>query len=159
MRILLTIGLGATIVTTLSGCMFLPFDPPAHDPIAIRFEGETLLIVPCETLNATDILMETRGPDTDDEWVPFFDVTGRVSVHGGDEFSTAEDAAPIEGMTTRFSPTLPPGTEISMLFADNSRPYSSSNYFEIGEDGVPQDGWLQWDGTITDEPCGYHAER
>jgi hypothetical protein len=150
--------LAVGITASLSSCMFIPYDPPRHDPMALRFDGSELLVVACESITATDILMSTRGPDTDDEWVTFFEVEGSVDVTAGDEFSMAADADAVDGMAERFSPTLPPGTEVSLLFADNTEPpESNSNYFEIGDDGVPDDGWLQWDGSVTEAPCGYDA--
>ena len=156
MRILTGALVGVALVTVLTSC-----DPVySRDPIAIQRDGPSLVVAVCEPIIATDILLEQRGPDTSRKWVSFYEAHGSIDVRTGDIFSTAEHAPAPAGMVIRTDPHFTAGTEYAFLFADNNKPYrSASNTFEIGDDGVPHDSWLQWDGTLTESPCGYERRR
>jgi len=151
MRIVLSVLVAVLAATTLTAC-----DPPAHDPIAIRMDGGALVVAICESISATTILMESRGPATKDgEWEIFYSWKGSQEIAAGDTFRT-ENADDVEERGVRNTPALIHKTSLSILFSDQVEPFQSvSTHYEIGEEGVPDDGWLQWDGEVTEQPCGH----
>ncbi len=137
-----------TVATLLAGCDYFPPDRAGY-----QRDGDALVVAVCEAIDSRLILMETRGPDTNGDWEAFYEQSGSVGVSVGDTFSTSAAEQDLEGTTLRTSPSLVPGTEISVLFASNQTSFSS--YVTVPADGVPSDAWLQPDGTTSEWPCGY----
>lgn len=145
----IVVGAGAlTVALLLAGCDYFPPDRAGY-----QRDGNALVIVVCEAIDSRLILMETRGPATSGDWEPFYEQRGSVSVSVGDTFSTSAADQDVEGTILRTSPSLVPGTVISVLFS--GRQSSFSSYVTVPADGVPSDGWLTLDGTTSEWPCGY----
>lgn len=130
----------------LTGC-----EPFPADRVGFQLVGEDLVIVPCRSIEATTIIMEVD--DESGALTRFYEVSGPVSVSKGDEFSTAPGASAPPGTSIRFTPELDPGSDIYVAFA--SADDSIISYLTLGEAGIPSDGWLQPDGTVSEWPCGY----
>lgn len=141
------IGVGALVVAvSLSGCDYFP-----PERMGFQIVGGDLVVAVCESIDATSMVMELYTAEG--EATRFYEVTGEVSIAKGDEFSTAADAATPPEASVRFTPELIPGSEI-YVNVRNARDDVIS-FITIGETGIPTDGWLQPDGTISEWPCGY----
>jgi hypothetical protein len=141
----------------LTGCIAFPSDPAPSDPIAIGMRASNLVVVPCASITAAKIYMTVSGPSADDDEITFFEAHGSIKVTAGEEFEMSASAPVIDGVTTRFTPVLTKGSQLYFLFENGSGTKAIANgSFTLTSKGVPQSGWLQWDGAVTKKPCGYH---
>jgi len=111
------------------------------------------LVTVCDSVDADIVLMEQRGPATQDDWEAFLRYEGEVPISPGSTFTVAPGVDTFGPNEDRLTPEFQ-NVHLSFLFSDRIQPYKAIHGdFEVGPEGVPSDSWLIWDGTTTSTPC------
>ena len=144
MGLVLTAAVALTLM--LAGCD----EHLAEGPVAIRKDGEALLVAVCAAIAPDFISMEERAPD--DVWVRFWETSSELQLDEGSILSTDDRAVGIAGDVTN-SPHLLPRSDVSILIKETDRKSSIHGVFLLGDAGLSESQWLQTDGSLTSEPC------
>lgn len=145
----LVILAAAGAVISLAGCENLD-----TGGLAIKREGTSLLVAVCEPIQPTDVNMEERGPASNNRWRTFWKSEQRTALlPAGITLSTSAEAPALSEGELKHDPSMAPGSEIGILLADNSQPYSLRMGFFIPKEGLSDQLWLQQGGTHTEKPC------
>jgi hypothetical protein len=141
-------------VLVLSGCgiQVLPVD--RHEgPIAIRQTADGLAIVVCRSVEVAHLFASYRDESRDVEWARFLDATGTAKIGAG---QTLVGDVP-DGLSGYWKE--PPGLassgaiNIVTVPPENSGDPEFAAMFAVPDGGLPDEMWLQPDGTLHTEPC------
>ena len=132
----------------LTGC-----DPlvSGEDPIAAQLNGSVFSITVCQPWTLTSVLVQTRSSKWGGQWDNVWVADGRTELLSGDVLSSV---APPDGLSISnwAKPTLEPGDSLTItLIGLNAETLDA--IVQVPDSGMPSDGWLQADGTITDSAC------
>jgi len=136
----------------LTSCVYLPV---VYDPypggVAIQVHDEELVIAICHDIEGSSGLLERRNVAKDEEWEPFWTFSASIHLKVGEVLSTDEAITPpIEGESRDWRPAAP-GDDIGVLI--RGEPTNLDDVFRVPSTGLPDDAWLQSDGTETRDPC------
>jgi hypothetical protein len=141
--------LSVTLLAGLTACGIL-MENEAIGPIAMAEEsGEVRLVVCVDTLPVT-VSASERPPD--EAWNEFLDTTEEVRFRAGDDLLR-------DGGESAAWPSLDPGDYMLVQLVDQSvheevpRKLPPQAGFTVPADGMPVDGWLHPDGSVTEGPC------
>lgn len=135
---------------SLSGCDVL-LENQAKGPIAIAEAAGELQVVVCIDAEADAIAMGERPKG--EAWFEFWRVDAPVELEAGDEVFGAVSEAGLRPQGV--APGLNPGDLILVqLIGDGSTGIMPPQAgFVVPEDGMPEEGWLHPDDSVTANPC------
>lgn len=140
---------GGVVVAALTSC-FMADPNGATNPTAISREGNSLLIAVCTDARVTNIRVEGNNSSG---WKELFTAAGDSVLHSGDTFTT-ESSLPGFTSSVSVAPDFDQMSAFSILMTDTDADMTvSAASFGTPSTGVPEGKWLQWDGTISEEPC------
>lgn len=146
---------GVMLGTSLLLTSCIPTESFAEGPLAGQVSAGLLQIAVCDDFEVVEIEGDVQTVAADSEWATFLSISGSAVVPRGASFSPV--AIP-EGLAGRFD-DLDVASIDSLFFSvagvDGSPDggFTFSAYFEANG-SLPSTGWLQTDGTVTEEPCG-----
>lgn len=117
-------------------------------PNSVSQSGRELLIAVCESIDVTEI---TGSIYTDSGRHSFLDLAGSARIEAG----TILHAGPLEGLAGQYDPVDPSTIQgIDVHFEGTGKGASWLSSFDTnGSEGIPSDGWLQTDGSVTEDGC------
>jgi predicted ATP-grasp superfamily ATP-dependent carboligase len=121
-------------------------------PLAIRMDATELEIATCRPAAITSLLVQERGTGIFRQWTDVLIGSGSATVARGTTFSEND---PLPGLIVERLTDLElrEGHEVAVTLRGEAGGAQLDAVFVIGKDGVPADGWLQPDGSVTVEPC------
>ena len=135
----------------LAGCdQFLP------SPVAIKRDGEALMVVICTTMTANSVTVQERKGAAG-AWTPLAETTEPMTIDPGAPIDLlAKTSAGVTG-----EPRLRAGDGIEIAARGMSGAEEISIYalFTLGQEGLPDDVWTQDGGTVSQEPCEGISDR
>lgn len=138
----------AFAILGLAGCDLGTFGGPA----AIQLQGNELSIVVCRDVTvvaAKLTAMTAEGPER------IWEATGRATLERGDLLAPSNPPAELSNVTLGRT-ELAPGETVSLVLLAPERPGVNGDIyadFNIPNDGVPTDEWIQSNGELTNGPC------
>jgi len=135
----------------LTSCIYIPVYDPYPGGVAIQAQGEELVVAVCHDIEVSSVLFEKRNVAKGEKWAPFWTFSATMHLKVGDVLSTDEAVAPpIAGESRTWTPAVP-GDGIEVLII--GEPTNLHDVFRVPSTGLPDDAWLQGDGTETSDPC------
>ena len=134
----------------LTGCVYTPNG--AVNPTAIQRDGEVIVIAVCSAVDAVEVSIEQSNQRSD--WSEVLTATGSVALTAGDTFTSSRGPAGLivdDSSPLAFDDLRSIGVLIQPSSDEST---ASATIFSIPEGGVPSDEWLQWDGELSEQPCG-----
>jgi len=122
----------------------------ARGPAAVSRDGTDLLVAICVDLTVNRIYGEAATPSSRE--VDFAELEGELTVKSGTVLNLSR---PIDGLDGKLEPLdLTSVNELLLIFKQGPDDGFAAQYGGDGPIDFPTDGWLQSDGSRTDEPCG-----
>lgn len=146
----LVVGIGVPGLL-LTSCIYIPVHDPYPGGVAIQAQGEELVVAVCHDIDLSSGLFERNNIDKGEKWAPFWTFSATMHLKVGDVLSTDEAVTPpIAGESRTWTPAVP-GDGIEVLII--GEPTNLHDVFRVPSTGLPDDAWLQGDGTETSDPC------
>ncbi len=145
------LALSLGLLTGLCSCERI-FEDVGH--VSLSREGESVRVAFCDALEVDTILVTTahRGWSAGAFVETVYIAKGKVSFPEGFVLSTQEETDGLD-VNLRLDPRLDEANEVSVLASDRDSAPLVSVAFSLPSGGLPTDGWLQLDGSITEEAC------
>jgi hypothetical protein len=135
----------AAIVGSLSGC-----ERVFVGPLAVKRDGQQLLIAVCTDVVSTRLLAESRNVEANKPWVRFVDVSETFAFSSGQIVSTGTGGD--VSVSQSVQPDLSSGSDIVVtLQAKKSTGFGAA--FEIRGGALSETKWLHPNGDLTTLPC------
>jgi len=134
----------------LAGCVGLfPESGRFEDPSGLQQVNGRISFLVCLTGRVTLAGLDERNSDKGRDWVTVFTAEGDALITSGVPYS--QDSLP-EGLfaSTNTTAVLDPGADY-YLFVQTSEGTIRAAF--TAPDGLPTNGWLAPDGTVTADPC------
>lgn len=143
---------GMVLLVTLAGCFALEGAP--NGLVSIRSSGTHYDVAVCTDLDVSTIYIVASEASYPFSTRVVADSAWSQVVEAGDVFTTQSGQAnslPVQ----EPEPVLQPGEGVSISLHNGStaHPQSAQADFEVPETGVPADGWLHQDGSVSQQPC------
>ncbi len=130
------------VAATLVGC-----ESFGGGPASITRDGSNVRVAVCTDIQVSRI---TGNADYGSNRVKFLQLDGYAELATGTEFEAGVEA---EGLSGTYGPVRPDGLNtITLLFKGPDDSFNST-FHDSQLLVVPDSGWLQTDGTVTDAPC------
>jgi hypothetical protein len=144
-------AIGLTIGSlSLTGC------DPIYDtsaPFAVREVDGYIELGACADLSLATVLVETRSPQTDGEWLSLLELEGESLIDSG-QILSGRSVPEGFAIVSLEGGGLVPGAEVSALVVgSNGSKRATSMFVTVPRDGIPAGEWLLPDGSIQDSPC------
>lgn len=141
-------GVALLVAVLLAGCDSGLFS----GPIAVRMNGSELEVATCRSAEITSLRIQERGTGLFRQWTEVVTGFGSTTVSPGTTFSETD---PLPGLTLQSLTQLElrEGHELAVTLRGEISGDLLDAVFVIGKEGVPSDGWLQPDGSVTKEMC------
>lgn len=141
-------AVAALVALALTGCDSGLFS----GALAVRMNGRVLEFAICRSADITSLRVQERGTGIFRQWTEVVAGSGSATVISGTTFS---ERNPLSGLEIeklgQFE--LREGHELAVTLRGGSSGALLDAVFVIGGNGLPSDGWLQPDGSVTEESC------
>jgi len=134
----------------LAGCVGLfPESGRFEDPSGLQRNDGQISFLLCETGEVSLALLEERNTDEGRDWVTIVQAEGDALITSGVPYS--QDSLP-GGLFASINTTavLDPGADYYLLVQTSEGTIRAAF---TAPDGLPTNGWLAPDGTVTADPC------
>jgi len=153
MRLAYASALVFAIVCLATGCSLIVARDRA--PLAIRSDGENLVVAVCGTIEAVHLTMEERNLSEGRSWQIFWE-RDAFTVTPDQPLSTAEGGFPGAGDIVKDPPALSPGDNIRITITGpgpEGGVVAARAVFYVPDAGLTESGWQVESGKVVQDPC------